>query len=195
MVDWLNANTGFFTTILSLVLVIITGYYAIITHKMLKSNEKANNEQTRPYVIAMIESQDSWLNLYIKNIGKRPAHNVKIDFNPQLDNIDNLRISKDEKPHKKLLYQSFMPPNFEVKTTLWFTPNYINTPNVNKTFEVRINYEDLSTLSYSEVYQLDLENYIYGDKSIEYSDNHYYNEISKSLKDIKEVLKGISNKR
>lgn len=185
IIDWLNLNTGFITTTLSFVLVIITGYYAIITHKMLKSNEKANNEQTRPYVIVMIESQDLKLKLYIKNLGKRPAREVEISFNPPLDNIDNIRKNKDEKPHKNLLYQSFMPPNFEVSTSLWHTPGLLQNKELVKIYEVQLCYKDTNNQSYKETYTINLDDYINSKKTIDFTTNHYLESISKSLKRLK----------
>jgi hypothetical protein len=195
IIDWLNCNSGFITSLLTFFLVLLTGWYAYITHNMLKSNEKANNEQTRPYIIAMIESQDLKLKLYIKNFGLRPALDVKIMFNPPLDNIDNISKNKNEKPHKNLLNQSFMPPNFKVNTSLWNTPSLLQNKELIKQYEVLICYNDTNHQTYNETYIINLDDYINSQKTIEHTSNYHLESISKSLKETKEILKTISNKR
>lgn len=192
---WLNSNSGLITSLLTFFLVVLTGWYAYITHKMLKSNEKANNEQTRPYIIVMIESQDLKLKLYIKNLGKRPAIEVEISFNPPLDNIDNIRKNKGEKPHKNLLYQSFMPPNFEVSTSLWHTPGLLEKKELVKIYEVQLCYKDTNNQNYKETYTINVDDYINAKQTIEHSTMYYLDKISKSLNETKDILKIISNKR
>ena len=183
------------TAISTLILAVITGWYAYITNKILKSSEKSLNEQLRPFVIVHISSVDHFIKLNIKNIGKRSATNVNITFNPDLKEIDKLVANKDAYiTHKPMLQQQFLPPDFEINTSIMFTPDYVKDPNLPRIFDVTIKYEDNSGCSYSDNYTLNLSTYIYANKSIEFTDNFYLNEISKELKGIKEELKKILKK-
>ena len=51
----LNENSGAVTSILTLILVIITAYYAWVTHKILKADEKKRLRSIRPIIIANIK--------------------------------------------------------------------------------------------------------------------------------------------
>jgi hypothetical protein len=176
--------------ILTSALVIITAWYAYITNRILKSSEKALKEQLRPYIITHIVSIDHWLQLSIKNIGKRPALNIDIEFNPHLDVIDKLVANTNEiTTHKPLLKQTFIPPDFEINTTLMYTPNFVTNPELTRIFEITITYKDSSDKEYSDNYILDLSAYIYDKKTFEFSHTYYLNEIIKELKGIKEQIK------
>jgi hypothetical protein len=175
--------------LLTSALVIITAWYAYITNRILKSSEKALQEQLRPYLIAHIASIDHWLQLSIKNIGKRPALNIYIKFNPDLDVIDKIDSNTNKMTaHKPLLKQAFIPPDFEITTVLMDAIEFVKNPELTRIFEITITYKDSSDKEYSDNYILDLSAYIYGKKTAEFTDNYYFKEISKDLKGIKESI-------
>ena len=190
IINLFNTNNGAISAIATIILVIITAWYAFITQKMLKSSEKSLKEQTRPFIVAFIDTEDHFLKLSIKNFGLRPAKNVKIKFIPTLDELDKiLDRGIDPFNHRPLLNQNYMPPGFEIKTTLKHTPEFVTNKTYNKNFLVEINYSDINENNYKEEYNLDLEQYIHEKKTVQFTNNYYLNEISKRLDDIRKMLK------
>jgi hypothetical protein len=93
LIEWLNQNQGFALTALTFVYVIAT---IVMAYLMIHSNNlsakniaqalKIEKDRTRPYV--MFDLQFKGFNVYaiLKNVGVTPAHNVKVNIEPELKN-------------------------------------------------------------------------------------------------------------
>ena len=78
VIDWLNANDGAIIGITTVVLVIITGYYAYLTRKQLKASDTPEIAiSLRPH-----EAHISLVMLCIENIGTGAARNLQFSTNP-----------------------------------------------------------------------------------------------------------------
>lgn len=92
--------------ILTAILVLVTGFYAYVTFKILKANEGVLSEMQaqqdalyRPYVSIspVLHIDNSCISLKIKNTGKTAAHNLKLSVDKDFyqfgnkDDKDNLR--------------------------------------------------------------------------------------------------------
>lgn len=195
---WIMAIGGLITAIATVVLVLVTWRYTKINKDILKSNEKTSNEQLRPYVIAHIFSEDECINFQIKNIGKRPAQNVKISFDPPLNFIDKL-IKRDCHidiiPHQRLLLQEFLPPDFEISTILSTSKEFVEDKDVPKFYLANVTYEDSSGKKYSENYTMNLENYIYEYKIMKITEKYFIQNIKENIQKIKVSLEKIADKK
>lgn len=86
IINWLNANNGAIIGIATLVLVIIIGYYAYLTWRLLKANDT-------PEIVISLRPHEISVNLVmlcIENVGTGTAHDVKFTTNPS--SIPNLDI-------------------------------------------------------------------------------------------------------
>ncbi|MEI6090862.1 MAG: hypothetical protein WCR42_10450 [bacterium] len=195
------AISALISALATVVLVIVTIWYAYINKKILKSNEKSSEEQLRPYIITHIYSEDYFVFLQIKNIGKRPAKNVHIKFDPPLDEIDRVTRSGNEfVDHTPLLNQAFIPPDFEITTILMETTKFVQNDGLNKIFTVKISYDSiefnnkLPEKQYQEEYIVNLSNYIYPKKIMKFTNNYYIQKMQESIEVMKNSLMKISNK-
>lgn len=196
ILDYLNQNSGAINAIATAILVLITGWYAYITKKILKSGEDTSKEMLRPYIVVNIYSEDLFINLSISNIGKRPAKDLNITFDPSLKmiekaNSENLENDKSYEgfDHEPMLNQKFMPPNHSVNTVLAYNPFFIHNERLPRIYTVTFTYKDLNNISYKEEYTFDLSSYVYKHKSMNHTDNYHFKEISKSLKSIDKKFK------
>lgn len=190
LIDILNKNSGLISAVATVILVVITAWYAFITKKILKSNEESTRELIRPYIIANVEPRDYFIMLRITNIGKRPAQHITVRFCPSLEEIDKLVADKNDfTDHKPMLNQEFMPPGFEISTTLILMDRYVTNEELQRVFRVELKYFDSKEVEYNDIYTLDLSNVIWKKKTIEFSDNYYFQEIDKRLREIREILK------
>jgi hypothetical protein len=58
IIGYLNHNSGLISAIATIILVGITGWYVILTKKILKSNEQSSIEMNRPFIVAHLKSED-----------------------------------------------------------------------------------------------------------------------------------------
>jgi Ca2+/Na+ antiporter len=173
-------------------LAVLTAGYVLLTYWILKSTRQSIQEQTRPYIVASLPLDGFEVVLSIKNIGNRPANNVKVTFDPSLDVIGGEFSLKGT--GQPLLTQSFMPPQFEVRNPVGLTPNIVKLDPAQKLFRVSIKYNDSQGVQYSDEYGIDLNSYVYHRKVVQHDLEHYLKGISESLKNINENLKK-SNQR
>jgi hypothetical protein len=105
ILQFIENNNEFFTFLVSLILVIITSYYAIITHKLLKVTRNSQNITLNPVIGIQIKeiiigkewgSKRRNLNVVLEltNVGNAPAIEVVIDSEIELryTNIQNENI-------------------------------------------------------------------------------------------------------
>ncbi|MBW8245289.1 hypothetical protein K1F50_21005, partial [Muricauda oceani] len=84
------------TDYLSFGMIVLTYFYVIFTWEMLQRIETQNYLEKRPYIIADFHKERQILKIYIKNIGKTPAKNVKVVLQPDVITFEN----KLDKPGK-----------------------------------------------------------------------------------------------
>lgn len=195
IITCLNNNSGLITAIATVVLVGVTAYYAFINKRILKSNEKSSEEQLRPFIIANIYSEDHLIKFEIKNIGKRPAKNIDIKFEPPLSCLE-MTTDKDNKLFSSvpLEHQEYMPPEFSINTVLNLDYKFVANSKLPRVFNTKIKYYDLNNKFYSETYKIDLSRHIYTEKAVLFTDNHFFEEISKNSKEILKVLEILTKK-
>lgn len=79
MVDFLNTNSAAITAIATVILVLITFYYAIITRGLLDENRKLRQAGVEPHVVAFIHPHHDIggiVDLTIQNVGLGPAFDL-----------------------------------------------------------------------------------------------------------------------
>lgn len=79
IIIWLNDNTGAVQAIATVILVLVTTYYAIQAKRNVQVLEKTEEETRRPSVAVHIEQREDWLNfidLVIGNYGNGIARNI-----------------------------------------------------------------------------------------------------------------------
>ena len=177
------------TAVATVVLAIITFFYARYTKKIIKQNADINRELMRPYVVVDLLSQDQKIHLRIRNIGKRPAYDVNIDIDPSIDSIE-LNEGTIKIDNKNVLSQSFISPEYEQLLMLTATFKYLNKKEEKpQTFTTKISYKDSNKIPYDKTYKIDLGAIVYQNQIVNLSDNHYFGEMSKQLKEINETIK------
>ena len=193
IIDFLNEYNGFVISILTSILVLATIWYAWVTKRILKVNEQTHIETTRPYVLVSFEGVDDGLEFKIKNFGKTAAYKTTILIDPPLDNIDMLLGEKLNKHfkygHKPMLNQQFLPPDFEVTTVLQIGQEYVKNEELDRVFNIKIDYQNYEEKKFSTEYFVDISSILYGDKIKSYSDGYYLKGIKENLKSINKLLK------
>lgn len=177
--DWLNRNS-------SALIVIITAIYALLTFFILRSNNKLLVETTRPYIVVSLPAKELMIFLSIKNIGKRPACGVRVEFEPDLHTIGKGFF--DETWSKPLMTQLFMPPEYEVSNLIGNAWEVLNSKTAIPTIKVKSSYKDLEGKKYWEEYNIDLSSYIFEKRVVDHSERHYLELISKSLEKIQKNI-------
>jgi hypothetical protein len=173
--NWLNKNSN-------ALIVIVTAIYALLTYFILRSNNKHLEETTRPYIVVSLPAKELKIYLSIKNVGKRPACDVKVEFEPALHTIG--KGFYDETWSKPLMTQLFMPPMYEVSNLIGTTFEVLNSNTVMPTIKAKISYTDLEKKKYKEEYNIDLSSYIFNKRIVDHNERHYLELISKHLENI-----------
>jgi len=167
----------------TIVLTYLTFRNVKLTHEILKAGEDASNEESRPYIIANIYSEDLHINLSIQNIGKRPAKDVSIIITPSLDTI----TAKDKNGEllfdsSSLLNQVFMPPDFQTTTIVNYNQQFYTLENI-PDFKVLITYKDFNDNPYNDHYTISLK-YLSTKKTAQYSKDYNLRKIAGNIKDL-----------
>ena len=110
------AIEGLITILLTTVLVCITGYYARVTHKMLKTMQQQSEAITKPYLTINAFSEPHGVLYYLRiaNTGKTGASNVRLTLDRDFyqlgqKHMPNLReVSAFQQPIEQL------PPGAEI---------------------------------------------------------------------------------
>jgi len=138
----------FIIQILTLVFLIIyvkkTWDIALATHASTKTSERMleemrdeRDQETAPYVIAYFEVKNHAIYLYIKNIGKTVARNIKLEFEPKLQTT----LMEDYISNTNLIKNGIksIAPGQEIKTLLDTAPRYLNS-SLPMSYAVKIGY-------------------------------------------------------
>lgn len=80
------------TVIISFLTVLLTYIYVVLTGMMVQQMVKSHENENRPYILPNIEFDDEFGWIVIKNIGKKPAINLKIQIEPPLIGLNKRDI-------------------------------------------------------------------------------------------------------
>ncbi len=141
------------TDYLSFGMIVLTYFYVIFTWEMLQRIETQNYLEKRPYVIADFYKERQVLKIYIKNIGKTPAKNVKVILQPDIITFENKSINQTlfENPVQ------FFPPGKKVETAINSRNDFFKNEK-NRNYQIKIHYEDVaSNNKFNEVIDIDLD--------------------------------------
>lgn len=159
-----NNNGNFILAILTLALVAITGFYAIVTYRMLVQVRESGRSEVRPLLWVNVASPDftktrdelrqfSSTNMIVANYGKGPAvsirakYSIPYEWNDELNRPDEIVGSVRNAP--MLLSHG---ESFESRLSIT-TPLYDLKKCARKFLQIRINYEDTQR----NLYKLDLD--------------------------------------
>lgn len=160
--DLLTINT------LTGLLVIITGFYAWTTFKMLKSNHEVieimkgqNESATRPHIVVQIKLKPELplLFLCIKNHGKTSALDLELTLHQPFYRLDQEQNIQDFKAFSQVI-QSF-PPETELEFILIEGHKLYNNPDPSRTplnFDISAKY-NYQGKTVEEIHHVDLTPY------------------------------------
>lgn len=113
-----------------------------ISTKILNEMQETRDAQTAPYIFAYLDqgknNDDTKIFLVIKNAGGGTARNVRVSFDPELQNGGTYNLK-----HIKQLTNDIpaLPPGGEIRHAFAFTIKYFNAnPSLPKQYRVRIAY-------------------------------------------------------
>jgi hypothetical protein len=175
--DWFNKNSG-------ALIVFFTGIYAALTYLIVQSNQKILQETSRPYVLVSFILKPVYeINLSIKNFGKRPARDVRVEIDPPIHTLGEGFY--EEAWSAPLMKQPFMPPDFEVSNLIGVTFEVLRANTTIPPIKVKIKYTDLERKnSYREEYEINLASYLFKKKVVDKNEQDFLESISKSLEKI-----------
>ncbi|WP_286760345.1 hypothetical protein [Salegentibacter sp. UBA1130] len=169
------------TDYLSFGMIVLTYFYVVFTWEMLQRIETQNYLEKRPYIIADFYKERQVLKIYVENIGKTPAKNVKVKLQPDI-------VTFQSKSLNQTLFENpiqFFPPGKKVETAI----NSMNTffkEEENRNFQIKILYEDVATnKEFSEVIDIDLDHLAQENDIITKTTHDLVKSIDKLTKEIK----------
>lgn len=183
----INFSSDYITAIATVVLVVITAYYARVTRKMLEETKKADGAR----IYLDLEIYGNILELNIGNTGKTSATDIKIKFVENLElrkECNNLDEIKDLFPIKNGI--SYLAPDRIIKFDIeGFDSNKINENN--SLVEFKIDYKDFLNNTNHLLYKLDLRQY-QGSRVSSFQ-NKSANTIANSIRSLERNFKFNSN--
>jgi len=159
MIAWLNQNSGFMLSLLTLVYAVTS---LIMAWFMRKSNKLSSDailqgyelekQRSRPYLIFDFEIKKSCVHVNLKNIGLNPAYEIKIDVEPKI--IVERNTGSQESGITKDKIQ-FMAPNREIEDFICSSPDFLSKFDP-PTFIGTITYRDSQGIQYTDPFTIDL---------------------------------------
>ena len=150
----INEFSGFYSVLVTLIMVGLTLRYVILTKSIVDENQKMREQNMRPYLYGDFEVFGSIIHFSLVNSGNSPAKNIEInikalsdDFLTDLDSIPD-RIE-------------FLP---QAKSSI-YRLNIIASMNSREDYheelyEIDIKYEDSKGTIYNNSHKVDLAKYI-----------------------------------
>ena len=180
IIDWLNANNGAIIGIATVVLMVITGYYAYLTRKQLKASDT-------PEIAISLRPHEAHVNLVmlcIENIGTGAARNLQFVTNPS--SIPNL-----DRPLEKISFLrngiAYFEPGRKIEQ---FLVNVIGKFDELKQtpFEITVKYQDTVDKPRARTFYFDFAE----NEGFSQIDRPPLYEIAKTTKDIQKDLHHIT---
>lgn len=141
------------TDYLSFGMIVLTYFYVIFTWEMLQRIETQNYLEKRPYIIVDFLTERRVLKIYVENIGKTPAKNVKVELQPDILTFQNKSLNQTlfDNPVQ------FFPPGKKVETAIDFKNKFFKEVK-DRNYQIKIFYEDVATTKeFIEVIDIDLD--------------------------------------
>lgn len=154
IIEYLNKNNGVITAFATVVLAVITFWYALMTRKILLASNK-------PEILVYLFPSEGYsykINLCIQNIGTGFASNIKIkgDYStlPRASLINNpfqeMSIFKDG--------IDYLGPGRKIEIPLFFTHSMGELKD--KSLDLSVKYNDSNGTSHPHTFQLDFKKWI-----------------------------------
>src|ERR1035437_1508350 len=137
----LDAST--LTNLIAFAALLVTGIYVYLTGRILDSSRSFANEQIRPFVVMSmpLDGESTRIILSIKNVGVRPALDVRIKCVPSPQEL--LKWSRGGFDISRMLEQPMIAPNQEFRAYLCETFYVLEKGTSYPThFDVSIRYRD-----------------------------------------------------
>lgn len=160
LLAFLNANSGAFNVVFSLVVASTTIFYALLTRRLVKETERMRAAQTDPHVAVRLEPSSEWINLIllvVENLGNGPAYDLRLTVSPEFLMERNVKLSEVG------LFKHGMPylaP--KQKVTLFLTSIVGQTAEIERpggkySVDVNVHYRGILRTTYDHTYPLDLK--------------------------------------
>lgn len=149
LVDWLNDNSAAVQAVTTVVLVIVTGYYAALTRRMVREAERSQ----RPYVyFELFGEGGNYLELGVSNYGTRAAHNLRFEVHRSITDVDGADLTA-ETPLKRGL--TYLPPGRGLRWSMYPDSDMFGAPAGEHVLDVTLRY-DHANHTYDDRIVLDL---------------------------------------
>lgn len=169
MVESLNANAGAVTALVTLALLLVTGFYAWTTFDLLKEARQSRLQASEPRVVAYFrvnEVHSNIVQMHIANLSGAAATDVtaaieKITSWPSRFSLENSKILRDlrfMRPHEVLkfdvgmgdeLFEDGVPAEFQA------TISYSSLDGRSFVFSDRLRVESVDGFSHFRIYSMD----------------------------------------
>jgi len=167
----------------TVILTIITGYYAFQTYRLVNLNEKMVESQIRPYISITPYTWDCIVALLIKNLGKSAAQNVRFSLDKDVPQFDGKKKLNEFNLFKDPI--ASFPSGAEYHVDIAQSFVILNPANKFPTqFTIRCNYE-FHGKPHQEDYCIDLKSY----DNTSYPRNALVDEIKKFREELLKKLK------
>lgn len=171
------------TDYLSFGMIVLTYFYVVFTWEMLQRIETQNYLEKRPYIIADFHKERQVLKIYVKNIGKTPAKNVKVELLPDVITFQNKSLNQTlfKNPVK------FFPPGKKLDTAINSRSTFFNQVET-RNFQIKIEYQDLaSNKIFQEEVNIDLNHLEMENDIVNKTFTDLVNSVDKLTKEIKDA--------
>ena len=157
VITWLNSNSGAITAIATAVLVVITGFYAWVTKKILEENQQMRLAFQKPIIAIYLHSAITRTGytsvcLFVENIGVGPAYDVNFTTDFSFSIGSNRTLADVRFLERGIRY---LPPRKKRVHRLgnWSDAGF---PEVmKKQLEITVTYKDSLAEKYEEHFCLD----------------------------------------
>lgn len=169
------------TIIISFITILLTYFYVVSTWEMTNNMRNDSELEKRPYIIPDFHIKDHMaIVLSVKNFGKTPALNIKINVKPDIKIFNKLSLNDGflESPI------SIMPPFREIKTVVGLSKDIFQDDSYPKEYEITLQYSNSRKEKFGESYIL---NFDFMKHEI-YTERKGLHEIEKQLENLNKII-------
>ncbi len=202
MIEWLNHNQGFATTLLTLVYVVATIVIALImmhanrlSSRNIDTMRHLEQQRNRPYVLFDLLSLHFHIHAKLANLGATPAYNVRVTITPSLKAVVGTsgipNPSEREVPAGILDHPiALLAPKREITSALAYFKSFEERfPEMRFTGSVQ--YCDSDGRKYDEPFTIDLKYY---ENLLTISEKDPGEELEKIGKTLEQIERDLTNR-
>lgn len=182
------AGFGGLSNLVPFLAALLTFYYVILTASMVQTMSRAQEEEARARVLVTLDFERDEIFLVIRNIGRTPAHAVRIEFEP------DIKLLYDEHPERRFIEEpiAFLPPGYVIRSSIGYWLEIVEE-KLPMQYEVRLTYS-LSWRSkpIMEQYDLNIPRLKEGAEYLALAD---MSEVARNLHDVASAVKSMDNHR